>query len=134
MKKVGITNEDIEPNEHVDKEYNPDQDKPGNSGGAPTKDFEQLGRRMKLKRLDPLKKFAEKTVKKNRGLTVGKALAFVSEVVANSEGNADAARMYRAIQNEENPLKNKRMTVEKAVATKVQRSKYNQSFSTIKRG
>ena len=132
MQKVGITNEDIEPNEHVDQEYNPDQDKPINTGGAPKKDFEQLGRRMKLKRLDPLKKAAIKAAKENRGLSVARALEYVSEMVAHCEGDSERARMYKTILKEENPLKHKRMSVEKAVATKVHANLSRSTWETIR--
>ena len=132
MEKVGISNDDIEPNERVDKEYNPDQDKPVNSGGAPKKNFDQLSRRMKLKRLDPIKKFAEKTVKNNPGLTVNKALDFVNEVVAHCSGDADRARMYKIIQNEDNPLKRRRMSTEKAVATKVHANLSRSTWNTVR--
>ena len=46
-------------------------------------------------------------------------MAQCAEIDANTEGDLEASRMFKSIVKEENPLKFKRMDVEKAVALQV---------------
>ena len=129
--KHGLKNEDLEVDDTKDPEYIPEKVK--SSGGAPKKDFEDLSRNRKVKRLQPFMESALKTVKDNPGLTVKKAAAYLAEIDANSNGNADDARMFKAIRGGENPFKHKRMDVKKAVALQVfsvANFRYNASNTT----
>ena len=120
MKKVGIQPKDIEVevDDKNDPEFNVEAAKPKNTGGRPLKNFDDLTRKTQLKRLRPIYEQAKITAKKSK-ISVKKALAKVAEHDANIEGNADDSRMFKAIVAEENPLKFKRMEVEKAVALQV---------------
>ena len=113
--KHGLKNEDLEVDDSKDPEYKPKK----SSGGAPKKNFEDLSRNRKVKRLKPFIESALQTVKDNPGLTVKKAAAYLAEIDANTNGNADDARMFKAIRGGENPFKHKRMDVKKAVALQV---------------
>ena len=115
--KHGLKNEDLEPDDTIDPEYIPENVK--SSGGAPKKNFEDLSRNRKVKRLKSFTESALQTVKDNPGLTVKKAAAYLAEIDANANGNADDARMFKAIREGENPFKHKRMDVKKAVALQV---------------
>ena len=117
MEKHGLKPEDLEADEDKDPEYIPK--KVGHSkGGAPMKKFEDLSRNRQIKRLKPCIENTAAHAKKNK-IDVIKVCAFMAEVEANTRGDEEQARMFKAIQNDENPLQHKRMSTEKAVSIQV---------------
>ena len=129
MEKHGLKPEDLEPDEDKDPEYIPK--KVGHSkGGAPMKKFEDLSRNRQIKRLKPCIENTAAHAKKNK-IDVIKVCAFMAEVEANTRGDEEQARMFKAIQNDENPLQHKRMSTEKAVSIQVLGFKYLKRISSF---
>ena len=116
MKRHGIEPKDIEPDPN-DKEYNPEEDVSSRKGEK-RKPYEALGPRMKKIRRAPLMDQIKQWSKEN-GPTVSKTIAQLGKDHANAECNQNEAKIYKQIEEDQNPYADHEMSTEAASALKV---------------
>ena len=106
----------MEPDEN-DEEYVPNKNEE-KKRGRPEKSFEELGRRQKRARLQPTLDFVRATAEKET-LSVNQTLGMIGEMEANQNVDRPTAKMFRRIADGEDPFAHRTMTVERALALKV---------------
>ena len=116
IKRSGLKPKDIEPNPK-DKEYNPEDDVSSRKGEK-RKPFEALGPRMKKIRMAPVVDHIKQWSKEN-GPSVSQTAAMAAKMNANAEGNLEEAKMFRQIEEGQNPYVDHEMSTEAAVALQV---------------
>ena len=116
IKRSGLKPKDIEP-DPKDKEYNPEDDVSSRKGEK-RKPFEALGPRMKKIRMAPVVDHIKKWSKEN-GPSVSQTAAMAAKMNANAEGNLEEAKMFRQIEEGQNPYADHEMSTEAAVALQV---------------
>ena len=133
MKEADLAPEDIEATDK-DVEYDPkDDENAPNKGGRPEKDFNDCGPRAKKAKIKPLLEQVQTWTKKNNVSSVNETLGHLGMNHANQEVDRKSAAIFKAITEGQDPFAHQKMSVEQALAVKVQGRRGDRTFDIFRR-
>ena len=133
IRSYGLEPKDLEPDER-DEEYVPKKSEQVKRG-RPEKPYAELGPRQKRARLQPTLDNVREVAKNTgpNGLNVYQVLGELGKMEANSKVDRASAKMFGRIADGEDPFAHRTMTVERALAMKVQSKKGVRTFDVIRK-
>ena len=133
IRRYGLEPKDLEPDER-DPEYVPNNDGQVKRG-RPEKPYAELGPRQKRARFQPTLDSVREAAKNAgpNGPNVYQVLGELGKMEANSKVDRASAKMFGRIADGEDPFAHRTMTVERALAMKVQSKKGVRTFDVIRK-